>query len=133
MAGPGGGHAGGAPARVATLVVDHSRLRTDFPDPDAAERRWWEDWQEAVDAGLATTIALPGDPNDIDALYVTGLGGDEGGDPLNPGPEGLLVVVGQLDHGDAHDGILAESCAEVVAPAAVPAHDSRAVRSRRRG
>ena len=68
---------GGAPARVATLVVDHARLQTDFPDPDTTERRWWEDWQEAVDAGLATTIALPGDPNDIDALYVTGLGGDE--------------------------------------------------------
>ena len=67
--------AGGAPAEVLTLTVDASRLLVDFPDPDApAERRWWEHWDEAVAAGLAGEMALPGDPTDIDVLYVTGLG-----------------------------------------------------------
>lgn len=70
---------GGPPARVATLAVDHARLRTDFPDPEAAERRWWESWDEALQAGLAAKIELTGDPNDIDALFVTGLGSEDPG------------------------------------------------------
>ena len=69
---------GAAPAEVLTLDVDASRLRVDFPDPDApADRRWWERWDEAVKAGLAGEVPLPGDASDIDALYVTGLGDGE--------------------------------------------------------
>ncbi len=67
--------AGGPPTRVLTLDVDRARLRVDFPDPEAhADRRWWEHWDEAVRAGLADEIPLEGDPGDIDALFVTGLG-----------------------------------------------------------
>ncbi|MFG3712730.1 hypothetical protein [Micromonospora sp. NPDC047730] len=71
---------GGPPAQVLTLAVDRGRLAVDFPDPDApADRRWWENWDEAVEAGLAGKVPLDGDPSDIDALYVTGLGdGDPG-------------------------------------------------------
>lgn len=69
---------GGPPAVATTLNVKWERLLVDFPDPDSpADRRWWEDWDEAVDAGLACELGLVGDPTDIDALYVTGLGDDE--------------------------------------------------------
>lgn len=64
---------GGAPALALTLAVDRDRLSLEPPDRSAGERRWWEDWDEAVAAGLAGTIALDGDPNDIDLLLVTGL------------------------------------------------------------
>lgn len=66
---------GGNPPQLAlTLEVDQARLRPGLPDPDLDEHRWWDDWDEAVAAGLAGIVPLPGDPNDIDALYVTGLG-----------------------------------------------------------
>ncbi|MFC0678065.1 hypothetical protein ACFFGH_09440 [Lysobacter korlensis] len=65
---------GGAPIVALTLTVDRARLLADFPDPDTpGDHRWWEDWDEAVAAGLAGEIPLDGDPADIDALYVTGL------------------------------------------------------------
>ncbi|MCC2313608.1 hypothetical protein [Cellulomonas xiejunii] len=73
--------AGAAPTEVMTLDVRRERLLTDFPDPDQpGERRWWEQWDEAVLAGLAGEIPLPGDPSDIDVLYVTGLGDEPAGD-----------------------------------------------------
>ncbi|MER5423919.1 hypothetical protein [Streptosporangium roseum] len=70
--------AGGAPVLALTLNVDRGRLLADFPDLDLAERRWWEDWNEAVSVGLAGEIPLTGNPGNIDALFVTGLGD---GDP----------------------------------------------------
>jgi hypothetical protein len=59
---------------VLTLAVRRDRLLADFPDPDMpGDRRWWEDWDEAVATGLAGEI--PWDAADrIDVLYVTGLG-----------------------------------------------------------
>ncbi|MFC6064374.1 hypothetical protein [Streptomyces ochraceiscleroticus] len=69
---------GAPPALALTLHVDVSRLRADFPDPDdATDRRWWESWDEAVLTGVAGEIDLGGSPDDIEALYVVGLGGDE--------------------------------------------------------
>jgi hypothetical protein len=66
---------GGPPTQVATLTIDHDRLLADLPDPDDPDdRRWWEDFEEAVRIGLAARIDLSGAPADIDALYVTGLG-----------------------------------------------------------
>ena len=66
---------GAAPTLAATLDVDQTRLLADFPDPDQPDdHRWWEDWGEAKSAGLAAELDLPGDPSDIDALYVCGLG-----------------------------------------------------------
>ncbi|HJV08831.1 MAG TPA: hypothetical protein VJ653_04095, partial [Acidimicrobiales bacterium] len=66
--------AGGEPEMLHTLALDVSRLLADFPDHDAGDRRWWEDWDEAVAVGLAADLELSGDPDDIDALYVTGVG-----------------------------------------------------------
>ncbi|WP_432513064.1 hypothetical protein [Kineococcus sp. SYSU DK001] len=86
---------GAAPVPVLTLPVDRARLLADFPDPEApADRRWWESWDEAVRAGLAGTIPLDGDPDDIDVLYVTGLGD---GDPAalfrDQADDGRLAVL----------------------------------------
>lgn len=66
--------AGGEPELFHTLGIDHARLLADFPDPDAGDRRWWEDWDEAVAVGMAADVELTGDPGDIDVLYVTGFG-----------------------------------------------------------
>jgi hypothetical protein len=66
---------GGAPALTATLVVDPARLRLDPADRDQpGDRRWWESWDEAVAAGLAGEIDLGARADDIDVLYVVGLG-----------------------------------------------------------
>ena len=47
------------PALAATLTVDPARLRFDPPDPEIpTDHRWWESWDEAVKAGLATEIDL---------------------------------------------------------------------------
>ncbi|WP_431676397.1 hypothetical protein [Kitasatospora sp. KL5] len=62
---------GGDPEHVLTLAVDHTRLAVAL---DSTAPRWWEDWDEAVGAGLAGEVPLPGDPDDIDLLVVTGLG-----------------------------------------------------------
>jgi hypothetical protein len=69
--------AGGAPVLAARLAIDRQRLLADLPDSDQPEdRRWWEDFEEAARIGLAADLELAGDPSDIDALYVTGLGND---------------------------------------------------------
>ena len=63
LPGPAAGLAGprrGAPAQVATLTVDHDGLLADLPDPDDPDdRRWWEDFDEAVRIGLAARIDCP--------------------------------------------------------------------------
>ena len=66
---------GGAPKLADTLTVDPPLLRMDPPDPaDPNDRRWWESWDEAKRAGLATEISLGAVNDDIDVLYVAGLG-----------------------------------------------------------
>ena len=43
--------------QVLTLSVDRSRLLADFADPDVpGDRRWWQDWDEAVAVGVAGII-----------------------------------------------------------------------------
>ena len=65
--------------QVLTLTVDRSRLLADFADPSVpGDKRWWEDWQEAVNAGVAGIIPAASLTAPVDAVYVTGLGD---GDP----------------------------------------------------
>jgi hypothetical protein len=65
--------------QVLTLSVDHSRLLADFADPDVpGDRRWWQDWDEAVAIGVAGVIPAASLTAPVEALYVTGLGD---GDP----------------------------------------------------
>jgi hypothetical protein len=67
--------------QVLTLSVDRSRLLADFADPNlSGDRRWWEDWGEAVTVGVAGIIPAASLTPPIEALYVTGLGdGDSSG------------------------------------------------------
>jgi hypothetical protein len=66
---------GGEPELAATLTVDHERLALDPPNPEIPDdRRWWESWEEAVAAGLATELDLGSGGGGVDALYVVGLG-----------------------------------------------------------
>ena len=68
---------GSRPRPVLKLPVDRSRLLADFADPDIpGDRRWWEDWDEAVEVGVAGVIPAEELADPIDALYVTGLGED---------------------------------------------------------
>jgi hypothetical protein len=72
---------GNPPELVASSSVDTARLLADFPDPELADdRRWWESWDEAKKVGLGLELGLPGDPNDIRRLVVTGLSGKGPGD-----------------------------------------------------
>ncbi|WP_433379232.1 hypothetical protein ACQPZX_13120 [Actinoplanes sp. CA-142083] len=67
--------AGTPPELALTLDVRAERIRADLPDPsDPDDRRWWESWDEAVEAGVAGEIDLTDFPGEIETLYVTGLG-----------------------------------------------------------
>jgi hypothetical protein len=69
----------GKPRRVLDLNVNRARLLADFANPDIpGDRRWWENWQEAVDIGVAGVIPAADLIDPIGALYVVGIGD---GDP----------------------------------------------------
>ncbi|WP_405523536.1 hypothetical protein OG426_09855 [Streptomyces canus] len=71
---------GNAPRPVLDLSVKPARLLADFADPDLpGDRRWWQDWDEALKVGVAGIIpaAQLGEP--IDTLYVIGIGDTEPG------------------------------------------------------
>jgi hypothetical protein len=81
-----------APEPVLTLTVDRSRLLADFADPDIpGDRRWWEDWDEAVAVGVAGVVPATRLLEQIDAVYVTGIGD---GDPAEL--FGSLAAEGRL-------------------------------------
>lgn len=68
------GRGGGAPALVTTLTVDLAAVgRLDLPDLRAGERRWWTSYAEAERVGLATSIDLGAQADDIDVVAVVGL------------------------------------------------------------
>ncbi|MFI9588155.1 hypothetical protein ACIHCQ_41690 [Streptomyces sp. NPDC052236] len=69
------GRGGAAPSLLASLTVDHTRLGLDPPDPTTGETRWWTSFARAKEVGLGAEVDLgPDRPDDIDVLYVTGLG-----------------------------------------------------------
>ena len=73
------GDAAGGTRDVLRLTVDRARLLADFPDPDVPDdKRWWENWEEAVAVGVAGIVPAAELTAPIDALYVTGVGD---GDP----------------------------------------------------
>ncbi|KPM52302.1 hypothetical protein ACG83_28270 [Frankia sp. R43] len=75
------GRGGGAPVRIAELTVDRDRLALDPPDPETGQARWWTSFKEAEQVQLGTTVDLgPDRPDDIDVLYVVGLGEDSPAD-----------------------------------------------------
>ena len=106
----GRGRRGAAPG-AARCTVDRARLLADFADPDQpGDRRWWEDWDEAVAVGVAGIIPAASLTAPVDALYVTGLGD---GDPA-----------------ELFAGLAADGRVGLLAPG--PAHQQRRRRARRR-
>lgn len=78
-----------------TLNVRRDRLLVDFANPDIADdKRWWEDWGEAVEAGLAGIIPAGDFTLPIETLFVTGIGDGDPGDlfraHVSEGRVGLL-------------------------------------------
>ena len=73
------GRAGNPPQRVAQTSVQTDQLRLDFPNPeDSSDTRWWSSWDHAQQVGVGVEIALgPERPDNIDVLYVVGVGTDD--------------------------------------------------------
>ncbi|HYP09705.1 MAG TPA: hypothetical protein VER03_26005 [Bryobacteraceae bacterium] len=67
---------GGQPATmVKQWPVNLSRLDVSLPDPSKNDERWYTAWKEAQNTGLGVEVDLgPQQPNDIDVLYVAGIG-----------------------------------------------------------
>ncbi len=82
--------AGGGPRLAATLTPLISDIDLDLDDPDSTKQPWWTSFAEAVRVGLAAELDLgTAVPNDIDALYLVGIGGGD------PGP----LLTAQADSG----------------------------------
>ena len=91
--------AGGGPAvDVLTLHVDPAHLAMDLPDVgDPDDQRWYTHYEKAEKAGLAGTFALPIGADEIEALFVVGIG-DEG--PLKVfGPHSDAGLLGLIEPG----------------------------------
>lgn len=89
---------GGTPAvPIATLTVEHALLGLDPPDPTTGETRWWSSFAQAKAAGLGAEVDLgPDRPDDIDVLYVVGLGDDDPADLFAAHRDGGTLGVLQL-------------------------------------
>jgi hypothetical protein len=78
------------PLLAATLTVLAEGVDLDLDDPASTKQPWWVSFQEAVRVGLAAELDLgTALPDDIDALYVVGIGGGD------PGP----LLTSQADAG----------------------------------
>jgi hypothetical protein len=81
---------GQPPVQAAKLTVLVDEIDLDLDDPSSTKQPWWTSFKEAVRVGLAAEIDLgTGTPDDIDALYVVGIGGGD------PGP----LLAAQADSG----------------------------------
>jgi hypothetical protein len=89
---------GGAPVDVLTLHVDPAHLAMDLPDvSDPDDQRWYTHYKKAEKAGLAGTFALPFGADEIEALFVVGIGDEE---PLKVfGPHSDAGLLGLMEPG----------------------------------
>ncbi len=86
---------GQSPQRVSTLVPLVDEIDIDLDDPDSTELPWWTSFGEAMRVGLAAEIELGAHGDDIDALYVVGVGGGDPGALLtDQADSGRLGLVG---------------------------------------
>lgn len=86
---------GQPPAQAATLAVRADEIDLDLDDPGSTKQPWWTSFAEAVRVGLAAEIDLGTQaPDDIDAIYVVGIGGGDPGPLLAAqGDSGRLGIV----------------------------------------
>ncbi|CAN5258692.1 hypothetical protein BH18ACT12_BH18ACT12_08950 [soil metagenome] len=81
---------GQSPTQAAKLTLLAAEIDLDLDDPSSTKQPWWTSFPEAVRVGLAAEIDLGTQaPNDIDAVYVVGIGGGD------PGP----LLAAQADSG----------------------------------
>jgi hypothetical protein len=81
---------GQPPAQAAKLTVLEDEIDLDLDKPSSTKQPWWTSFTEAVRVGLAAQIDLGTQaPDDIDAIYVVGIGGGD------PGP----LLAAQADSG----------------------------------
>jgi hypothetical protein len=87
---------GQPPAQAATLTVLVDAVNLDLDDPNSTSQPWWTSFPEAVRVGLAAEIELgAAEPNDIQAVYVVGIGGGDPGPLLTAqANSGRLGIVG---------------------------------------
>ena len=87
---------GRPPQRVSTLVPLVDEIDIDLDDPDSTDLPWWTSFTEAVRVGLAAEIDLGAQGDDVDALYVIGIGGGDPGalltDQADSGRLGLVTL-----------------------------------------
>ena len=105
---------GGRPTPVLTLAVDRERLLADFADPETpGDRRWWEDWDEAVAVGVAGVVPAEDLPQPLTALYVVGLGDSDPADLFGAlAAEGRVGLVAAGTATNTVDGAPATALAE---------------------
>lgn len=87
---------GGVPQMVERLAVDPKLLDLSLPDYESPDdSRWWLSFETAKAAGLAAEIDLgPAAPDNIDVLYVIGLGDEPPDDLLQAHADaGLLGLI----------------------------------------
>ncbi|OLE22184.1 MAG: hypothetical protein AUG49_19965 [Catenulispora sp. 13_1_20CM_3_70_7] len=81
---------GAPPAQVAKVTVLEDEIDLDLDKPSSTKQPWWTSFTEAVRVGLAAQIDLGTQaPDDIDTIYVVGIGGGD------PGP----LLAAQADSG----------------------------------
>ena len=86
---------GRRPALSATLTPLVAEIVLDLDDEDSTQQPWWTSFAEAVRVGMAAELDLGAAfPQDIDALYLVGIGGGDPGDLLGAQADsGRLGVV----------------------------------------
>jgi hypothetical protein len=102
---------GRPPFLAATLTVLAEGVDLDLDDPNETKQPWWVSFEEAVRVGLAAELDLgTAVPDDIDALYVVGVGGGDPGPLLTSQADaGRLGVVAPGSATNSVDGAEAVS------------------------
>ena len=99
---------GGQPPRLAaTLTPVIADITVDLDDPDSTLQPWWTSFAEAVRVGMAAEIDLgTAVPDDIDALYLVGIGGGDPGTLLTAQADGGRL--GMIAPGSATNSVNGE-------------------------
>lgn len=102
---------GGAAQLAATLIPLVTDIDLDLDQPERTDQPWWTSFAEAVRVGMAAEIDLGvATPDDIDALYVVGIGaGDPGPLITAQSRSGRFGVLGPGTATSSVDGAVAAS------------------------
>jgi hypothetical protein len=106
---------GGQPAQpVAILAPVLSDIAVDLDDPDSTDQPWWTSFTEAVRVGMAKEVELGAVADDIDTLYLVGIGGGDPGALLAAQADsGRLGVIAPGSATNSVDGLPATTLGDV--------------------